>query len=113
MEGLAVQGTADGVHNAAQQLLAHADIGHAAGALDRGAGADGFVAGQQGGAHAVESQVQGDAVDIVFKLQQLTVFGTAQTCHPDNAVGAGLHGAVVVADHLRLIVPALFLEEGS
>ena len=113
MERLAVQGPADGVHHAAQQLVAHADVGHAAGAVDRRAGEDGVAAAQKRRTDAVEAHVQGDAVDVALELQQLAVLGVGKTGHADDAVGVAVHGAVFVAEHLRLVVPELVPQEGA
>ena len=111
LEGLAVQGTADGVHHPAQQVLAHGHVADAAGASDHGARRHGIGLAQQGRADAVQTHIQGHAVDLALKFQQLAVLGVGQALHLDDAVLDGFHPPVFIGDHLRREVLQTFLEK--
>ena len=109
MEGHTVQRTADGVDDPAQQLPAYADIGYAAGALNRCPGVYGVAAAEEGGADAVQSQIQGDTIDVVLKFQQFAVLRPAQSGDPHDAVGTALDCTVFIADHFRMEIFQLIL----
>ena len=83
---LAVDGVAEAVNNAAQQLFAHRHIDDGAGALDRIAFFDATVVAENHGADVVGFKVQGHALEAARKLDHLTGLDVIETVNAGDPV---------------------------
>jgi len=95
---LAVHRVAQGIHNAAQQRLAHRHFQNAPGGLHHIAFGDMAVVAQDHRAHRILLQVQRKAVRVARKLQHFAVLSPGQAVNAADAVGDGHHRA-----HLNLL----------
>ena len=106
---LAVQRVAQGVDHPAAQRLAHRDAGDLAGALDRGALADGLVVAHDGDADVVLLEVEDQAPGAVVELDQLAGQGVGQAIDAGDAVAHGQDRAGLVdLDLLAVVLDLLF-----
>ena len=104
---LAVQGTAQGVNNPPDQRVTHRNLNNLAGRTDPVTLFDCVGIAQNGGAHNVGLQVQGQAQDVVAKIQQLVGAHTLQTLDAGDTVthldhGTYVHQAQITAKFLDL-----------
>ena len=86
---LAVDGLAQCIHNAADNLVAHGDTGLLAGALDGGAFHKARFRTEQNAADGLLLQVQHHALGTVFKLEKFAVFGMLQTVDGSDTIADG------------------------
>ena len=108
---LAVNGSAQSVHHAADQSFAHRDGNHTAGALDGVALTNAGVRAQQNDGDRIFLQVLGHAVLAVGELHQLIDHALLQTRSPGDAVAHQNDGAGFALLDLVFIVLDLRLDD--
>ena len=104
---LAVQGTAQRVHHPADQGVAHGNFDNLAGGANLVTLLHGSGVAQDGRAHQVGLQVQGQSENLVAKVQQLVGAYPLETLDAGNAVahldhGAHVHHAQIAAKFFNL-----------
>ena len=86
-------GCAEGVDHAADQRVAHGDLGDLAGALDDVALADRLEVAEEHDADVVLFQVEHQAHHVVAEVEQLAGHGVLQAVDAGDAVAGLEHGA--------------------
>ena len=109
----AVDGVAEAVDHAAEQLLADRHLGDLAGALDRVALADVLVGAHDGGADVVLLEVEHQAADAVAEVEQLAGGGAGEAVDAGHAVGLREHGAGLGDVDLLAVVLDLVADDAA
>src|SRR5262249_45744304 len=108
---LAVDWLAERVDHAADQLITDVDRGDFAGALDLIVLADLLELTEEGDADVVLLEVEDDALDVVWELEQLAGHGTRQAVDGRDAVADGEHGASLDDGHLLVVFLDLLADD--
>src|SRR5581483_7815636 len=108
-----VDGLAQRIHHPADQLFADRHFGDAAGALDRVAFFDHVGFAEERRADVVFFQVEGDAENIVRKLEQLAGGDLVEAVDARDAVAGGQHRADFLDLDGLFVVADLFFDDAA